>query len=568
VAEPVRPGADFPVEFLAAIEAAAMAREGRPERDEVRFRCPADGHEDIHPSARWNGEKATWRCDACGAGGGAIDLADRLGIERPGDPSGRPRETRYAVRDESGALVATHVRHDLADGTKRVWWERPDGRKGLGGMPLASLPLYGVEAIDGAASVVVTEGEKARDALARRGVPVVGTVTGAESAPGNGPLAPLLRVPTVYLWPDNDEPGRKHMRKVAGLLARLGHPDLRVIAWPEAPPKGDAADFGGDPAALLATATRLPAIAGQPSAELPAPPRRTRWSAPDLIAADLPDPRWAVPDLIPEGLTVLAGRPKKGKSRLALCLALAAASGLPALDWFEVDGGAPVLFVGLEDGPRRLRDRLDDLLGARPAPPTLELWTDLPKIGDGCEDHLQRWIAGNPDARLIVLDTYQRIRKPIGPRDPQGYAVDYDEAAGLQRIAMDAGMGIILILHTRKSIGAADPFDDVMGTTGNTAAADAIAVLDIKPNDATGRLLVTGRDIEQAEHAVETDRTSGGWRRVGDLGDVQRSAQRTAILAALRAGPPDGLKPRQIAEYTRFSANNVRQLLLKMRNAG
>ncbi|MDP9364108.1 MAG: hypothetical protein M3Q10_07775, partial [Chloroflexota bacterium] len=73
----------FPESFLDALDRATLARDGRPERDEVRFRCPADGHPDEHPSARWNRAKAVWHCDACGAGGGALDLADRLGVEKP-----------------------------------------------------------------------------------------------------------------------------------------------------------------------------------------------------------------------------------------------------------------------------------------------------------------------------------------------------------------------------------------------------------------------------------------------------------------------------------------------------
>lgn len=74
---------DFPLDFLDTLDRTVRDRDGKPERHETRFQCPADGHPDIHPSARWNRKKATWRCDVCGAGGGALDLADLLGIERP-----------------------------------------------------------------------------------------------------------------------------------------------------------------------------------------------------------------------------------------------------------------------------------------------------------------------------------------------------------------------------------------------------------------------------------------------------------------------------------------------------
>ncbi|MQF70388.1 hypothetical protein FIL92_00175 [SAR202 cluster bacterium AD-812-D07_MRT_10900m] len=48
---------------------------------ELRFLCPA--HEDTKPSARWNQQKKVWYCDACGTGGGFIDLAKRFEIETP-----------------------------------------------------------------------------------------------------------------------------------------------------------------------------------------------------------------------------------------------------------------------------------------------------------------------------------------------------------------------------------------------------------------------------------------------------------------------------------------------------
>ena len=81
---------DFPASFLDTLARAALDRDGKPERNEIRFRCPAEGHEDRHPSARWNPEKATWFCDVCKAGGGALDLAERLGIPAPRQGGGGP----------------------------------------------------------------------------------------------------------------------------------------------------------------------------------------------------------------------------------------------------------------------------------------------------------------------------------------------------------------------------------------------------------------------------------------------------------------------------------------------
>ena len=68
-----------------------------------------------------------------------------------------------------------------------------------------------------------------------------------------------------------------------------------------------------------------------------------------------------VPPLIPEGVTILAGKPKVGKSWFALDLALALAGGRYVLgDIHLMDGN--VLYAALEDNERRLRSRVERIL--------------------------------------------------------------------------------------------------------------------------------------------------------------------------------------------------------------
>src|SRR5207249_3881495 len=77
------------------------------------------------------------------------------------------RETAWDIRDPAGAVVAEHVRFDFKDGCKTFVWRR-NGKDGLAGLPVADVPLYGAENIAAAprgGSVVLVEGEKARDAL-------------------------------------------------------------------------------------------------------------------------------------------------------------------------------------------------------------------------------------------------------------------------------------------------------------------------------------------------------------------------------------------------------------------
>jgi hypothetical protein len=154
------------------------------------------------------------------------------------------KTTRYELRNVSGELITIHVRSDLDDGTKSMWYELPDGRKTLDGMPKANLPLYGIHALGDAKMVIVTEGEKAAQALRDIGVPAVGTATGADGCPCDDSLRPLLGL-QVVLWPDHDDVGDKHMDAIGTALRRLGQPAHKLfrLTWSDAPPKGDAADF-------------------------------------------------------------------------------------------------------------------------------------------------------------------------------------------------------------------------------------------------------------------------------------------------------------------------------------
>lgn len=128
-------------------------------------------------------------------------------------------ETDYRVCDERGELQGVHRRRDYGDGKKDVTWLSPDGRAGLGGRKLETMPLYGCEhlAARPGEPVIVCEGEKAAQALLDAGYLAVGTVTGASGAP-NAEVLSVLIGRDVLLWPDHDVPGMTHMMRIARTL--------------------------------------------------------------------------------------------------------------------------------------------------------------------------------------------------------------------------------------------------------------------------------------------------------------------------------------------------------------
>jgi AAA domain len=259
-------------------------------------------------------------------------------------PVAAPQTTRYESRDNAGAVVAVHVREDHPDG-KRMWWEQPDGTKGLKGRKLETLQLYGIDKLSGdATEIILTEGEKATDALLSNGIAALGTVTGANGTPGDDALRPLLgRI--VYLWPDNDDAGRKHMDKIGTALLRLGHSDLRIINWKGAPEKGDAADLFALESArdeydtLIDEARKI-----GPAVEKTQPPLFVS------VVSLLENPRkptWLVRGLVETpSTTMLFGPPELGKSFLAVDLAVACALNGRWMDK-RVTGG-PVYYLAGE----------------------------------------------------------------------------------------------------------------------------------------------------------------------------------------------------------------------------
>ena len=231
-------------------------------------KCPS--HNDTHQSLSVNETtdgRALLKCHA-DANCTAATIVKSIGLElRDLFPQSPERITLPKSRQHiwrlplSNGQVAEHHRVDRPNG-KKVWWTL-DGTKGLDGRSVCELPLYGTDKL-AAGPVVVTEGEKACDALLDHGVQAVGTVTGAATTPSDDSLL-ILRGHDVTLWPDNDGAGVAHMQAIVTRLAELGVP-VRRLEWPDAPDKGDAADaiaMGVDVGALIAAAlTWEPPTAG------------------------------------------------------------------------------------------------------------------------------------------------------------------------------------------------------------------------------------------------------------------------------------------------------------------
>lgn len=292
------------------------------------------------------------------------------------------------------------------------------------------------------------------------------------------------------------------------------------------------------------------------------PSRRTRYTATELLDTEFPAPRWAVPGILSEGLNLLAGSPKLGKSWLGLGLCVAVGSGGYALGKIPVDQGE-ALYLALEDTPRRLQSRLRMVLERDPAPDGVTFEVEWPRMADGGAELLDEWLTDHPDTRLVVVDVLARVRQHTSSRESV-YAGDYQALEPLKDLADRHGVCVLVLHHVRKA-GADDFVDTVSGSHGLAGSADAVLVMKRSRGHADADLYVTGRDIEEAEYALSFDATRGTWTLLGDADEWSMSSERRAIVDAVRAA--GALKPKELAEASGVDYGVVKHLVRRMVDA-
>ena len=283
-------------------------------------------------------------------------------------------------------------------------------------------------------------------------------------------------------------------------------------------------------------------------------------TAKELQNRTYPPVRYIIPGLIPEGLSLLVGRPKIGKSWMALDIALSVASGATCLGGRTPDQG-DVLYCALEDNERRLKNRITRLLANSKWPERLTLVTKWNRLNQGGVHDLKEWINETKQPRLILLDTLANVR-PVSTQE--GYAQDYAALTEIHRLANDKGIGIIALHHQRK-VDADDPLDTISGTLGIAGCVDTPIIL---TSTSKGKsLYLRGRDVEEADYAVEFDSESCKWRLLGSAAEINLSETRRKIRDALKVSGSE-LGPQEIAQATGIAEGTVKVRLGDMVNDG
>ena len=227
-----------------------------------------------------------------------------------------------------------------------------------------------------------------------------------------------------------------------------------------------------------------------------------------LLSIPMEPPNFVVDSLISQGLHILAGAPKVGKSWLALWLATTIAKGEPV--WNLQTKQGTTLYLCLEDSTRRIQNRLFSITDEVPS--NVRFCTESNILEKGLEQQLIQFLKEYPDTVLIIIDTLQKVR---GVKNDNAYANDYRDLSLLKRIADQHGTAILLIHHLRKE-GDEDVFNRISGTTAISGAVDSsFTLVEDKRGSGRAKLSCIGRDIEYRE--IELERNEDNvWQLISD----------------------------------------------------
>ena len=246
-------------------------------------------------------------------------------------------------------------------------------------------------------------------------------------------------------------------------------------------------------------------------------------TAADRAAMPKPVVRWLVRGLIPAGdMTIIGGRPKVGKTRLALAVVAAVLRGEPFLEFPVAASTPPVLLVTDDQSAGDSADMLTALgIWTHPRLVTSENF----RLTEPDLDALLAAIKANPGA-LVVLDSLRSTTRALqhGENDPEIGATLYD----LKQAVIDAGGTLLLIHHCNKAADLVG-VEALSGHGAISGAANTVITLHHCPNEKglpdkinpQRRLFSEGRSGDGCDVVIDRA-ASGSFRQVSTFEHWQK----------------------------------------------
>ena len=212
-----------------------------------------------------------------------------------------------------------------------------------------------------------------------------------------------------------------------------------------------------------------------------------------LYYKPLEHPKMLIDGVLSDGLAIMAGDSKIGKSWMVLWMCLQISKGEPV--WGLPTRKTDVVYLALEDREWRVQQRMQDLTDT--PPDNLHFGFSCGQLGAELESQIEDVLKDYPSTGLLFIDTLQMVRDNVSAK-VNAYAQDYKDLSSLKKIADNHGICIFVVHHTRKERDGGNIFNDMTGSTGIMGVADTGMIL--RKDDRFGdnaTLCITGRDVEE-----------------------------------------------------------------------
>jgi putative DNA primase/helicase len=519
--------------------------------------CPA--HTDRNPSLHVSHGDDRWLLH-CHAGCATEDVLAAAGLSwsdlRESNSNGHlDEEAVYRYLNEQGKPLFEVVRFTGKQFRQRL----PDGSWGLNGARrvLYRLP-QALEAVKQGQEILIVEGEKDVHALERLGIPA--TTNPAGAGKWRDEYSEALRDAKVVIVADHDEPGREHARQIAESLNGIAA-EIDVVECTKGKDISEHLAAGGTIAGLVDVDDEFFSFVSPPRDEKKEkkakngadPHSRAEngvedsshepFAAPmsEKLAGVPPEPNWFWDGyLSPGALTLLAGRPKVGKTTLLFPLIAALEQGRPFLD--RPTFATRVLMLS-EEREQTLAEKRQ--LYLHDADPLLLMrheqggrsWPELVEQARAyCAEH---------DIGVLVIDTWDKWTGLRGDDESKAGAVI--EALEPLMLAAGDGLAVLIVAHQRKAAGKHG--EAVRGSNAITGGVDVVVELERAPEELARRMRVLraeSRFTATPEELVGELTEDGGYVAQGELEEVKREVEGESIARLVEAAP--GSTTEEIAE--------------------
>jgi hypothetical protein len=281
----------------------------------------------------------------------------------------------------------------------------------------------------------------------------------------------------------------------------------------------------------------------------------------EVCRLEIPELQWVIPEVLLQGLTVLAGAPKMGKSWLVQQLSLSISMGGMAMSRFITNQGS-VLHLALEDPMRRFQDRLKAQLKPGEIPPRNGVFCNEFPLGQEGLDTIEEWCEQAYNPSMVVIDTLARFNgETVTDGNQTLYTADYRMMAGFHKLAVSRNLAVVVVHHLRKA-EATDPMNMVSGSAGITGAADSVWVFTRKNRSAMkAEIQAMGKDVSDAKYFLEWDGKYSQWNCVDYINSEAESITSFKIKDIFMQSPGKGYTASEIGDILGLSRQHMNRAL-------